>query len=143
MANTPKLTIKEVKLIKALVSGKTMGEAGMLATGSTTPESGAVQAGRMLKRVGVQEKLEEAFKTHGITVDAATKPIADGLKADKVHIVGNGEQAMAEVVPDHSIRLKASSMAFNLMGVGRNQEPQGNTYNFVQVSAGDREAFDL
>lgn len=106
-----------------------------------TPASASVSMSRELKKASVQDALAEAFEKHGITIDAATKPIADGLKAEKVHIVGSGDEAFADVVPDHSIRLKAAGMAFNLMGVGK--QTGDVTINFINHAREQQEIYDL
>jgi len=134
----PKLTVKEVRLLKALVEGKTMGEAGMIATGSTTPQSGATQAGRMLKNVDLQQELAKAFERHSITIDAATRPIADGLQATRS--IGFGEDSIE--VADHATRLKASGMAFNLMGVNRG-DSGGTINNFIIIAKDQRGKYGI
>lgn len=134
-------TVRERKFVEGIAKGKTKRQAAKDAGYTGSPETLSVTASQTLKKPSVQQALADAFERHGITIDAATKPIADGLKADKVHIVGNGEQAMAEVVPDHSVRLKAAGMAFNLMGVGK--QTGDVTINFIGHSSEKREIYDL
>lgn len=133
------LTVKEQRLIKGIVEGKPKYKAAEAA--GYSPKSAAVIATETLKKPNVQEALQAAFEEHGITVSKVIKPIADGLQAEKVHIVGNGDAAMAEVVPDHSIRLKASSMALGLMV----PKSEGTTVNinFNKVVEDDRTAFGI
>jgi hypothetical protein len=88
----------------------------------------------------VQEALAVAFAKHGITVDAATKPIADGLHAGKVAVI-DGEVVETDV-PDHKTRLVAAKTAFDLMGVGRG-EGGGVTFNFVNVVNQQAKQYDL
>lgn len=120
----PRLTIKEVKLIKALVAGKSNGAAGMIATGSNSLASGATQTGRMLKRDDVQEALAAAFEAHGITLDRAVAPIGRALSNDSV-----------------DLQLKGSDRALKLMGIGQNQE--GTTNNFIFVARDQRANYDI
>lgn len=141
MAQRRPLSPKEVKYIEAKVEGKSNTEAAMIATGAKTKDVAKTQGYRLSTNVNVQEELAKAFKRHGIDIDAATKPIADGLKADKVHIVGNGDQAMAEIVPDHSVRLKAAGMAFNLMGVGR--QAGDVSISFIVHAKEQQQIYDL
>lgn len=136
------LTVREQKLIKAKVEGKSLKDAYLVAGyAPSTDNAMAVNANKVLKKPNVQEALQAAFEEHGISVSKVIKPIADGLQAEKVHIVGNGDQAMAEVVPDHSIRLKASSMALGLMV----PKSEGTTVNinFNKVVEDDRTAFGI
>lgn len=141
MAQRKPLTPKEIKLVKGIAEGKKKRTAATEAGYTGSPETISVTASQTLKKPNVQEALAEAFAAHGITIDAATKPIADGLKAEKVHIVGNGEQAMADVVPDHATRLKAAGMAFNLMGVGK--QTADVTINFIGHTREQQEIYDL
>lgn len=126
------LTVKEAKLVKATIEGKNQTEAGLIADSNRSPESARVWASNTLRKATVQEELQKEMARQGISVEKIIKPIADALVADKVHIVGNGDQAMAEVVPDHSIRLKASGMAQTLLGV--KADGGGDTINnFIQL----------
>lgn len=121
---SPKLTIREIKLIKALVDGKSQGQAGMIATNATTRASGATLAGRMLKRVDVQEALAAAFEKHGITMDAAIAPIGKALTDEDVEI-----------------QLKGSDRALKLMGIGKDEV--GTTNNFVFIAGDQRAKYDI
>lgn len=126
------LTVKERKLVKGIAEGKPKYVAAMEAYDVEKPTTAATIASQTLRKVNVQEALAEAFAKHGITIDAATKPIADGLKATKLDIeTGDGEIKGVLSAPDHSIRLKAASLAFNLMGVTRG-EGSGNV-TFISV----------
>jgi hypothetical protein len=138
---TPKLTVKEIKLIKALVEGKSQGEAGMIATSATTRGSGATLAGRMLKKVDVQEALMASFEKHGITMDAAIAPIGKALTATKVIFMGSGDDAFAETVEDVDLQLKGSDRALKLMGIGRDEV--GQTNNFVFIAGDQRAKYEI
>ena len=126
------LTVKETKLIKATVAGKKQKEAGLYADPNRGSETARVWANETLRKPTVQEALQKELNRQGITLAKVVKPIKDGLEAEKVAIVGNGDSAMAEITPDHAIRLKASSMAQQLMGLNKAQSDQ-TTYNFTQV----------
>ena len=132
----------EVEFIKQKVKGKSGTEAAMIATGTKSKDVAKTQAHRMLKNVNVQEELQKAFKRHGITLDKAIIPIADGLEATKTVIIGKDEDAFADQVPDHPTRLKASNMALGLMGFNTNNSGSGNTTNnFLKVSKDDLSEF--
>lgn len=135
------LTIKEKKLVKGVAAGKTKRQAARDAGYVGSDEVVSVTASQTLSKPNVKEALELTLVKHGITLDAAVAPIADALKADKVHIVGNGDQAMAEIVPDHSIRLKASGMALNLMGA--NKQEGSININFINQVQEKRDLYDL
>ena len=65
------------------------------------------------------------------TVEAA-KAQVDALNATKLLISGNGEESFAEVVPDHTIRLKAAGEILDRMHGKAAQEVQGE--HKVEVS---------
>lgn len=136
----PKLTVKQAKFVKAKVEGKSGTQAYMEAYGTKNKATAAVEASKTLNKPNIQEAFQQAMAAQGITIEKIVKPIADGLEAEKVHIVGNGDQAMAEVVPDHSIRLKASGMAQNILGL---KSEGGATTNFIQIVQTQRDQYDL
>lgn len=132
MAKT--LTVKEAKLVKAKAKGKTVLESANIAEylPNATDETRRVEAHKTLQKPHIKEALQQELAKQGITIEAVVKPIADGLVAEKVSIVGNGDQAMAEITPDHNVRIKSSQIASKWLGLEQNTEPQGgNTY--VQI----------
>ena len=137
------LKVKEAKLVKAKAKGKTHKEAYVEAGYAPTTDNGmAVNTNKVLNRPHVQEALQAEMAKQGITVETIVRPVADALKADKVHIVGNGEQAMAEIVPDHTTRLNAVKIASKWMGADQQPEGGNTNTNFIQVTNnyGDRYA---
>lgn len=137
----PKLTIKEAKLVKATIEGKNQTEAGLAADPNRKPETARVWANETLQKPTVQEAIQIAMAQQGITPEKIVKPIAEGLEAEKVHIVGNGDQAMAEVVPDHGTRIKSAQIAAQWMGMSSKEG--GTTNNFIQIINGQRNQYDL
>jgi len=120
------LTIKQTKFVKAYVATDGNGqEAAKIAYNSSSDNVARSTASQALTKVNVRQAIDAALKRHNITLDAAMKPIEDGLLADKISISGQGDQAFAEVTPDHSIRLKASGMALKLLGADKENTPGG------------------
>lgn len=128
------LTVKQAKLVKGRAEGKTILQAANDANylPNAKDEVRRVEASKTLQKPYVKEALDIAFKKHGIDLDSAIAPIGKALKATKVQIHGNGEEAFAEVVEDIDLQLKGSDRALKLMGVSSKDE-NGSTYNFVQV----------
>jgi hypothetical protein len=145
MAQRKPLSPKKAKVVKAKVEAELKGlpqqVAAEAAFPNQTPGAAAVSMSRALKDANVQEALAEAFAKYGIDIDTAVKPIGDALKAERVVIVGKGDDAFADVQPDHAIRLKASGMALNLMGIGK--QTGDVTINFIGHAAAQREIYDL
>lgn len=129
MSDTPKpkkLTIKQKKFVKAYVANDGNGTKAALAAYDTVDDKAAsVIASENLEKLSVKEAIESALVKHGITMDAAVKPIADGLTAFRTVPGGDGEGSWD--VADHSIRLKASGMALKLMGAEKNDTPTGTS----------------
>lgn len=138
-----KLTVKEAKLVKAKAEGKTNAEAYKEAGYSVpaTKEAAVVNASKVLSKPHVKEALHAALEKHGLTPDAVVGVVADGMKAEKVVIVGKDEDAFADVQPDHNVRLKAAGMAANFMGI--NKESPTVNINFNQVAKDDAEQFGI
>lgn len=132
----------KVAYARAVAGGKSKTEAALIATGSTTRKSASVAAARIEKDITIQQAVAEAMARQGITLDKAIKPVADGLTAERTVFAGSGEDAIIDQIPDHSVRLKASSMALNLMGA-MNKAEGGNTFNFVQVTNVDKDQYAL
>ena len=123
------LTIKQKKFVKAYV--KTDGNGQESAKAAYDVKSDAVArslASENLTKPNVRYAIEQSLIKHGITMDRAIKPISDALDADKISISGQGDQAFAEVTPDHSTRLKASGMALKLMGADKDNTPSGGIH---------------
>lgn len=126
----PKITVKEAKLIRGIAEGKTPRQAALETYNVSTPESASALASKTLTKVNVQEALGIALNKYNITPDRTLKRVSEALDAEKVTIVGNGDDSMAEITPDHTIRLSAVKIAHNLMGVGQNKEV-GDTNVFI------------
>lgn len=124
--------IRLAKLVKATAEGKNQTEAGLLADPNRTPESARTWANETLQKPTVKEMLHKEMVKQGIDIASVVKPVKDGLVAEKVSIVGNGDQAMAEVTPDHSTRLKAVQIASKWMGIDA-VNGEGTTNNFIQI----------
>ena len=126
------LTVKEAKLVKGIVQGKPKYIAATEA--GYSPKSARSIATETLKKPNIQEALQAELARQGITLEKIVKPIKDGLEAEKVHIVGSGDQAMAEITPDHATRLKSSQMAQTILGANKNNDG-GNIQNqFIQIN---------
>ena len=88
------------------------------------PKSAEVLVSRELNKVNVKEALKKALDKHGITIEKATAPIAEGLQAMKQN------NFTGEFTVDHSIRLKAASMALDVLGAKGEKEKGGDTFIF-------------
>jgi phage terminase small subunit len=115
------LTIKQKKFVKAYAETGNGTKAALQSYDTTDSDTARAIASENLAKPTIRFAVEQALEKHGITMDAAIKPIQDALQAEKISISGQGDQAFAEVTPDHSIRLKASGMALKLMGADREQ----------------------
>lgn len=136
------LTPKEIKLVKGIAEGKTKQKAALEAYNSSTPEIASVTASKVLKKANVQDALAEAFERHGITIDAAIAPVGKALKATKVVIHGNGEEAFAEVVEDIELQLKGHDRVMKLMNLGKDASDSPKVINnFIMLSADKKEKY--
>jgi len=140
---SPKLNVREAKFVKAKAQGLSNTKAAMIATGTTSVDSAKTLGHRLSTNVNVQEAIQAEMAKQGITLEAIIKPVKEALAAEKVHIVGNGDQAMADVVPDHSVRLKAVSIASQFMGIGKNTEGGNTNFNFINLSKNDADNFGI
>ena len=120
-----KLTVKQTKFVKEYVKNDGNGTKAALAAYNTTSEDVARSiSSENLAKPSIRYEIDKALIKHNITMDAAVKPIADGLQATRAIPTADG---FVEGV-DHTTRLKASGMALKLMGADRQEG--GNTFNF-------------
>lgn len=115
------LTIKESLYIQARLEGKSQIDAG-LAAGSKTVEGARKLAQRMSHNVAVQNALQNMLDIqlvkHNITYDRILQNIDDALQATKQN------NFTGEVTADHQTRLKASTMALDLIERQTPKTPQ-------------------
>lgn len=134
------LNPKQINIIKGKVAGKKNRTIAKELMPNIDPHSAETLVSRELKKVDVKEALAAAFEAHGITLDAAIEPIGKALKATKIVIHGNKEDAFAEEVEDLDLQLKGSDRALKLMGIGAEQ---GTTNNFIFIAKGQRAKYDI
>ncbi len=139
------LTPKQTKIVKRKVQAVLNDEPQRKWSKEIYPKadskSAEVLVSRQLNKVNVKEALELSLAKHGISVDSVVEVVADGMKATKTVILGSKEEAFADVVTDHSIRLKAAGMAANFMGLGK-QEGQINI-NFNNYAKEQRDKYGI
>lgn len=135
-----KLTPKQAKFVKAKAEGKTGVQAAMEAYDTTDYATANAIAVENLQKPTIQQAVQESMVKQGLTVDLVVKPIVDGLSANKTGFNKDGD--FLEFGPDHSTRLKASSMALDLMGAKQKGETTVNI-NFNQVVKDDRDEFGI
>lgn len=145
MASKP-ITVREAKLVKGVVQGKTKRQAAIDAGYTGSPETVSVRASNVLKKDNVQEALQKALEKHDLTPDRIMAVVSDGMNATKVNIVrdpmGGEDSAFAEETPDHSIRLKAASMAAQFSGLNK-QDQIPPAVHFHNHQSEQREKYDL
>ena len=123
------LTVKEAKLVKAKVKGKTHIEAWKEAGYSDNSSEATINSNtqKILKKENVREALDRALVKHGITLDTAIAPIGKGLHAMKQN------EYTGEITEDIKLQLQASDRALKLMGVGQSKDDV-TTQNFIQIN---------
>lgn len=111
--------IRERVFAEELLKGKSQTEAAKIASPHLTKKSAAMVGSRLAKRQSVQQLIDKALKKHDITILKAIGPIADALQATK--IVTSHTEPDYEII-DHPVRLKASSMALDLLGAKKTKD---------------------
>ena len=135
------LTVKEAKLVKGVAQGKPKYIAATEA--GYSPKSAGMIASETLRKPNVQEALQKELHKQGITLEQAIAPISKALKATKVQIHGNGEEAFAEVVEDIDLQLKGSDRALKIMGISNKGEGNTVNINFNQHIQEQRAKYNL
>lgn len=124
------LTTKQRNFIKEKASGKTGVAAAQAAYPTVDYNTARAIASENLSKPNIQEALHAEMAKQGITLEAIIAPVKEALSAEKVAIVGNGDQAMAEVTADHAVRLKAVSIASQFMGINKQNEQTPMSVHF-------------
>ena len=134
-----RLTTKQAKFVKAKIAGKTTVAAAMAAYPTVDYKSASVIGAQNLEKLSIQQALQEAYERQGLTVDALVRPLAEGLRANRV-VQLEGDFYETEV-PDHSTRIKAAGMAAQWIGLGKSEG--GNNFNFINIAGGDSGHYGL
>lgn len=117
-------TPKEAKFIKFKLAGESSTRAAKLA--GYSEKSAHVTGNALMKKPHIRDAVLVTLESLGITFQKAVKPVSDALGADKIVIRKRtvvrengdiGEEEFVDTEPDHSVRLKASSMALDLLGL--------------------------
>lgn len=134
------LTYKQRVFVKAKIAGKSGVAAAQEAYGTSYTVSNAI-AHENINKPSIIFALQKAYEKQGMTIDALVKPLADGLKANKVVAI-EGDFFETDV-PDHSIRIKAAGMAGMWLGIGRDKDDGNKTINFNITADTHKDKFNL
>ncbi len=140
----PALTVKQAKFIKAKAEGKTGVQAAMEAYDVANESTARSIASENLAKPSIQAALHAEFEKQGITLERIVRPINDALDASKKEYEKDdeGHWELVGETPDHSTRLKASGMAAQLIGLGKQTEaPQ--SIHFHQHVAEQRNKYGI
>ena len=122
------LTVKQKKFVKAYVANDGNGQEAAKQVYDVRNDGIARSiASENLTKPNIKDAIEQALIKHEITMDAAVKPIADGLVANKQSFT---DDEGTVTTPDHSVRLKASAMALKLMGADKDENKGTINFNF-------------
>jgi phage terminase small subunit len=137
------LTAKQRKFVKAKAEGKTTTAAAQEAYGISYNSARALGSENMTK-LSIQEAVNAELSRQGVTLEAIIKPITDGLTATKVIVMGKeSADSFVDLTPDHSVRLKASSMAAQFMGIGKQAEATPLSVHFHNHQAQETSEYGL
>jgi len=121
------ITKKQAEIVKLKAQGKKQGEIGKALYPNATPQSANTMISRELKKVDVQQALQQALAKNNITIDTALKPIGDALQAEKQN------QFTGEITADHTTRLQASKEALKLLDVNNPPTTPINNEDILQA----------
>lgn len=124
-----RLTVKERKLVKGIVEGKTKTEAYIDAydTKGHLPTVQA-EASRTASKPHIKEAIELALQKQDLTIERIVQPLVDGLSATKSNHLGE-----LTPTPDHSIRMTASDKLLGLLGA-KGSGQQGNVPSLTFIA---------
>lgn len=123
---TKKIGPKHLRYVKEKVAGRNDRHAVLNAGITKNPASADVIGHHLSKDPTIQEMVARELTRQGITITAVVKPIAEGLEA--VRDVYDKEGNWVDSSVDHSIRLKSSGMALDLMGARNRGDTNPNVH---------------
>lgn len=121
------LSEKEAKFVAYKLEGSSPREAAVKA--GFSERSAYAYAYELMKRPHIKYALHVTLDDLGINFISAIQPVIDALQATKTVVHGkDSEDGWVDEVPDHPTRLKAASMALDLLGMKR------GAYNKIATS---------
>ena len=118
-----KTTLKEKKLVKGIIAGKTRKQAAIEA--GYAPKCADSQASQVLSKPNVQSEFQKALEKAGVTTARLAEKISEGLDSKKVIsatiVAGNSQEAGSTTndfieVPDYLAQHKFLDTALKLKG---------------------------
>jgi hypothetical protein len=141
---------------KAEIGGISDAKAAVEVFPNATPGSAAAMMSKELRKINevasVRDLLADALEKYGISADSIVKVVAQGMKATKptgeeirkYDEEGNLKRVTRRKGADHSIRLKATSLAAKFMGIGETESPAGlGGIHFHQHIEGQKKRYDF
>lgn len=137
------LTPTQAKVVKAKVEAElaniSQAVAAQQVFPNQTPNAASVSMSRELKKANVQDALQQALAKHNLTADRIMGVVDDAMGADKI-VTSPTEPD--KTLPDHSIRLKAASMAAQFLGIGKDNAVAPSVH-FHNHQSEQKEKYDL
>ncbi len=118
-----KLTIKDHKILKGKLAGKTSKEIARDVGYKNPDTNGAVTVRQRLQKPTLQAALHKELARQGITLEKIVKPIAEALEASEPIYTKAGEYVGDKI--NHSVRLQASDRAAKYLGIDKANDSNG------------------
>lgn len=127
-----RLTVKEAKLVKAKVAGKSNREAYQEVYSATAKDTTAAQnTTKILQKPHVKEAFERALEKANITEERLALKLSEGLDATRAVVMGKeSSDSFVDVQPDFAIRHKYLETALKVKGIGQSNDPNTTVNNF-------------
>lgn len=137
------MSLDKNKFIEAKLEGKNNTEAA-LSAGAITKQAAHKAGYRLSKQPDIQKQLNKAIKRHNITVDKLMTVYAEAMMAEKVVIIGKGDDAFADPTPDHITRMKAADKFMDILGIkGQPKHQNIESHNITQQIPADLDEVEL
>lgn len=136
MTTKQQLAVKKMVVNGGKITGKEMEEIGYSKAMAKNPK-------KLMQSPVIENEMTILLHKHNLTLDRALKPISDALDATKVVILGNKEDAFADVIPDLDMRMRASDRVIRLLGKDRPQNQQMDNTDIKEALQGDMDEVEL
>lgn len=133
------ISVRQKKYIKGVAAGKSKYKAAIEAGYS---ENTAREPTRNLEKPGIKEELNRALEKSGITTQAITDKVKEGMGAKKVVIFGTGDNIAIEKAEDYAVQHKYLETAIKLKGIDR-EVGMPAALNFFNLTKADTEKYGV
>ncbi len=127
------MTIRQQKAINNIIVNGGKVAKGMRDAGYS--EAMVRNSHKLTRSKAFKSAIEPLLKQNNVTLDQYIMNIGNAMQADKTVIIGKGDDAFADNVPDHAVRLQGNKQAERFLFKGDTTDPASKIDNQAILDA--------